>query len=61
MRNKNSHNETNEKGGGEIIWPHSDQGYLELLDIPDSDYIFNGVLDILDSDYVFIEYFTGLV
>jgi len=27
-RNKNSHNETNEKGSGEVIWPHSHYTYL---------------------------------
>jgi len=31
IRNTNSHNGTNEKGSGEIIWPHSQYTFIEYL------------------------------
>jgi len=34
IRNKNSHNETNEKSSGEVIWPHSNCIFIEYLHWP---------------------------
>ena len=31
IRSKNSHNETNEKGSGEVTWPHSHYIFIEYL------------------------------
>ena len=31
IRNKNNHNETNEKASGEVIWPHSHYIVIEYL------------------------------
>ena len=31
IRNKNSHNETNEEGSGEVIWPHSPYVFTEYV------------------------------
>jgi len=31
IRNKNSHNETNEKGSGDVIWPNSHYMFIEYL------------------------------
>jgi len=31
IRNKNSHSDTNEKGSGEVVWPHSYYIFIEYL------------------------------
>jgi len=31
IRNKINHNDTNEKGSGKVIWPHSHHIFLEYL------------------------------